>query len=175
MDSLHRNLFLVALVVFGVTCRFLFSGLPNFAPVGALALFAGASFTDKRIALVLPLVVMLLTDWMIGMHSSILFVYFGMVLYVAFGSWAGDRLQLSRLIPATLLGSICFFIVTNLGSFFAFYPTTWQGLLDCYAMALPFFRNTLAGDFFFGAILFGSLAIAQKFAPSLRPALEHSR
>jgi hypothetical protein len=58
-----------------------------------------------------------------------------------------------------LLSSILFFVITNFGVWLTgggwFYPRTWQGLVECYVMAIPFFRNTLAGDLVFTGVLFG--------------------
>ena len=168
MESLRRTLFVTSLVVAGVACRFLFTDLPNFAPVGALALFAGAAFVDKRIALILPMIVMLISDWIIGFHPSVLYVYIGMAVYVALGIWAGRGFNAAKFISATFAGSVSFFLITNFGYFLGYCPKTWQGLIDCYAMAIPFFRNTLAGDFLFGTVLFSSLAIAEWLMPGLR-------
>lgn len=169
METKDRTLFLSALVVLGVAGRFLLTDLPNFAPVGALALFAGASFADRRFALGLPLVIMFLSDAVVGFHSTVPFVYLGMLLYTLLGMWAGNGLQPTRLIPATLLGSIVFFAITNFGAFLNYYPRSWAGLVECYTLALPFFRNTLAGDLVFGSLLFGCLALAQLVWPRLRP------
>lgn len=170
METKDRTLVLSALVVLGISGRFLLNDVPNFAPVGAIALFAGASFADRRLAIGLPLLVMLISDAVVGFHSTVPFVYVGMLLYVMLGMWAGNRLQPSRLLPATILGSATFFFITNFGAFLTFYPNTWSGLVECYTLALPFFRNTLAGDLFFGSLLFGCLGLAQLTWPRLRPA-----
>ncbi len=169
MDSKNRILLLAGLVLLGVGGRFAFAGMPNFAPVGAIALFAGASFADRRIGFVLPILIMLVSDWMIGFHSSVLFVYAGMLVYAALGMLAGNRLKLARLVPATLAGSLAFFAITNFGSFLAFYPQTWAGFVECFVAAIPYFRNTLAADVLFGSMLFGGLAMVERFSPQMRP------
>jgi hypothetical protein len=171
MESRDRTLLIAAIVVLGIAGRFLMTDLPNFSPVGALALFAGASFADRRIAVGLPLLVMLATDLLVGFHSTIPFVYVGMIIYCCLGMWAGSGLRPFRLLPATLLGSLAFFLITNFGFYLLYYPRTWVGLVECYTLALPFFRNTLTGDLFFGAIMFGCLALAQSSWPKLRPSV----
>ncbi len=40
--------------------------------------------------------------------------------------------------------------------------------MRCYAAAIPFFQNTLLGDAFYSAALFGSLAGAETRFPQLR-------
>ena len=36
------------------------------------------------------------------------------------------------------------------------YAPTWSGLVECYVLAIPFFRNTVAGDLFFVAVMFAA-------------------
>ena len=64
-----------------------------------------------------------------------------------------------------MLSSILFFIVTNFGVWLTgggwFYPKTWQGLIECYTLAIPFFRNTVAGDLVYTAVLFGLFEFAE--------------
>jgi hypothetical protein len=36
------------------------------------------------------------------------------------------------------------------------YAPTWAGLVECYVLAIPFFRNTVGGDLFFVAVMFGA-------------------
>jgi hypothetical protein len=54
------------------------------------------------------------------------------------------------------------------------YEHSWQGLVHCYARALPFFRYTLAGDLVFSASLFGGFALIHRFVvrPSDEPKSE---
>ena len=49
-----------------------------------------------------------------------------------------------------------------------YYPKTFAGLVACYAAAIPFFQNTLAGDLVFTALLFGGFALAERLLPALR-------
>lgn len=48
------------------------------------------------------------------------------------------------------------------------YPMTLEGLLSCYAAAIPFFRNTLLGNLGYVAVLFGSFALAERYVPALK-------
>jgi hypothetical protein len=75
------------------------------------------------------------------------------------GLWLKSNKKPLLIISAALLSSILFFIITNLGVWITgggwFYPKTLQGLIECYALAIPFFRNTLAGDLIYTTMLFG--------------------
>jgi hypothetical protein len=69
--------------------------------------------------------------------------------------------NLVRVAGASLLGSVSFFLVSNLAVFFVWnmYPKTWSGLVECYTVALPFFRNGMIADMVF-ALAFFSLPVA---------------
>jgi hypothetical protein len=62
-----------------------------------------------------------------------------------------------------LLSSLVFFALTNLGVWVLHYPLTPEGLMTCFTLAIPFFINSLLGDFFFSALLlFGYRFAAQR-------------
>ncbi len=145
----------------------------NFAPIGALGLFAGA-YLNRRSAWAVPLAALLLSDAVIGFYNPLLmvFVYGGF----AVGGWLGRRFLRERRTPGKLVGcslvnATAFFLLSNLGCWVVgMYPHTWNGLTQCYGMALPFFRNTLLGDLFYTGALFGLYATAQAWAERQRPA-----
>src|SRR5690606_26146223 len=50
------------------------------------------------------------------------------------------------------------------------YPPTFNGLMECYMMAIPYMKNMLLGNSIYGAILFVSFELAQrKYAALLKP------
>jgi hypothetical protein len=73
---------------------------------------------------------------------------------------------------AAIAGAVVFFLVTNFGSWLAFdtFPKNPAGLLACYAAGIPFFINSLLGDLFYSAVLFGGLAFAEASFPTLKRA-----
>ena len=171
-------LVLVALIASGAGLRLLFRDLPNFAPVAALALFAGYYFRSIVVAIVVPVAVMALSDWFMGGYDwQLMALVYGMLAFPVllrtplrrlfrFGrpGFAGTALPLVGLVGCSLLSSILFFIVTNFGvwAWFGFgaYEPTLTGLWHCYLAAIPFFRYTVAGDLTFSIVLFGSYAMA---------------
>lgn len=54
--------------------------------------------------------------------------------------------------------------MSNLGVFFVdkMYPMSLEGLVQCFTMALPFLRNSLLGDIFYTAVLFGLFEWARR-------------
>ncbi len=158
---------LASLVAFAVASR-LMPHPENVTAVGGLAIFAGAMFRDLRIALGLPLAALLLSDLAIGLHSHVPVVYTSFAVSVLIGRWLAASRTVPGVVGATLLGAIQFYLVTNFACWVGFYPHTLEGFVGCYVAAIPFFRNSLAGDFGFVAALFGTVWIAEALAPSLR-------
>jgi hypothetical protein len=142
----------------------------NFTPIGAMALFAGALVRDKRIALAFPLLMLVVSDIFIGFNVLEPLVFVSFLVNVFIGLWLKRRRTPVRIGAATLLGAIQFFLVTNFGvwMFLNTYPKTATGLLTCYAVGLPLFWNTLAGDALFATLLFGGYALAERYILRLR-------
>jgi len=144
----------------------------NFTPVGAMALFSGALLKDRRLAFVFPLVALFVGDIFIGFHKLLPIVYASFLINVTIGLWLRDRRTIARISLAALVGAIQFFLVTNFAvwQLLNSYPKTASGLAACYLAGIPFFWNTLAGDAFYAALLFGAYALAEHRFPALQEA-----
>lgn len=143
------------LILIGATARLL-PHLPNFTPVGALALFGGTKLNNKYAAILVPVAVMAMTDFYLGFHNLIFFTWGSMVLAALIGFWVRKNYGFSRIAAGTLAGSILFFLITNFGVYLeGWYGYGFSGLAQAYVMAIPFFRNSLMGDVFFSAVFFG--------------------
>lgn len=142
---------------------------PNFTPIAAMALFAGAHFSSRRAAFLVPFIAMLLTDMILGWHSLVPVVYGCFALIVCLGFNLRRNKSVSSIAATTLAGSVLFFVVTNLAvwAFNGLYPMTLGGLGACYVAAIPFFGGTLAGDAVYVGVLFGSFALAERTFPRL--------
>jgi hypothetical protein len=150
--------------------------LPNFAPIGAMALFGGA-YMSKRQALTLPILAMILSDFVIGFDSLPirLAVYGSFLLIVIMGMFLKNRVCAKNTILFSLGSSILFFVITNFAvwAFGGLYPHSFTGLTECYFLAIPFFRNTLFGDLFYSGAFFGGYELISNrvFKTSPRAAL----
>ena len=144
---------------------------PNFTPIGAMALFSGAYLGRRPLAFALPLAALLLSDLVLGFYHGVATVYATDALIVLIGSIALQRRSAIRVGAAALASSVIFFVLTNLGmwAFSGFYPRTLIGLEACYVAAIPFFQNTVAGDLFYSALLFGGFALLERTVPALHP------
>ena len=151
---------------------------PNVTPIAAMALFGGMHFANKKMAFLIPLIAMYLSDIVLGFvvydfgwfHGFMPFVYISFMITVCLGFLVRRRLTPLVVGSAALVGSVMFFIITNFGAWLisSLYPKTLAGLFSCYVAAIPFFRNTLAGNMVYSLVLFGSFALAQRYLPVLR-------
>ncbi len=155
---------LYLLIVIGVASRLL-PHPPNFAPIMALGLFAGA-YMHKKTAFVVPIVAMLLADYFIGFYDIriMLSVYVCIGLGSLAGVWLKKNKSVSMIAISTLAVSVIFFFVTNfsLWLFSDFYPHTAEGLSLCFTMAIPFFANSLLGNAVYVLFFFGSYELFGK-------------
>jgi hypothetical protein len=158
------------LVLLGVVCRV--TPHPwNFVPVGAIALFAGATFANRRAAILLPLVMLFAGDtaleWFTGQgyHSLMPVVYATYALIAMLGWLLRERRDSPLAIAGgATAGAILFFVTTNFAVWAMgdLYPHTFAGLVTCFVAAVPFFERTLMSDLLFSAIFFGVYAIAAR-------------
>ena len=154
----------------------------NIAPIGAMALFGGAYFIDRRLAYLLPLVAMLFSDFVLqvlfmaglrdfpGFHGQMLGVYVGFLGSVFIGSFLQNRVGVLSVIGASLAASTLFFVTSNLSVWLGepqMYTHDLKGLTECFVAALPFFRNSILGDVVFSAILFGTFELLKFKFPKL--------
>jgi hypothetical protein len=146
---------IITLTIIGIISR-LVPHLPNMTPVGATALFSSAKFGMKK-GLIILLLTMLISDVLIGLHPVMWATYGSFMITILIGWWVQKKYSLSRFMTGTLVSSIIFFIITNFAVWLVphgMYAKTLTGLIHCYIMALPFFRNSLIGDFFYGFMFY---------------------
>ena len=137
----------------------------NVAPVTAATLLAGMVMSRKW-AVAVPLLGMFMADLIIGFYHLpvMLTVYACFALMVLPGAWLKE-LKAHKLVLASLASSTFFFLVTNFAVLASadWYPKTMAGLMLCYDLAIPFFRNAMLGDLAFTGVLFGIWAVVGRF------------
>ena len=173
-NSIHPRAAVITGIVLAAAVLRIVPHPMNFTPIGALALFGGAYFSSKRAAVAVPLLSLVAGDIFTGFHWLIPYVYASFLVSVAIGFWLRRKKSASRIGAATVAGAIQFFLVSNFAlwaSSIGSYPKNLSGLAECYIAGLPLFWNTLAGDAFYVALLFGGMALAEKRFPALREPL----
>lgn len=154
----------------------------GFTPQIAMAIFGGAIFKNKRLAVIVPLLSIIISDALyqilyVSGYSSIKGFYFGegqltnYFLIIGLSLFGGfmHKVNLKNILGFSISASLLFFVFSNffvwLGNGGYGRPKTGEGLLMCYNDGLAFYReyglfngftgNIFLGDLFFCLILFG--------------------
>lgn len=149
----------VTMIITGAMMRII-PHWPNFTPIAAIALFGGTFLKRKDLAFLVPVLAMLLSDLIIGFHSTMLPVYMSFIAIVGLGLVLQRRVTIINTISASLAASVIFYLVTNFASWSSGmmpYPMNIAGLMQAYIAGLPFFFNGVVGDLFYTSVMFGSV------------------
>lgn len=167
------------LIVFAALTR-LFPHYPNFTALGAIAIFGGSTIKDKKLALLLPLSALILSDVCLQLFTSVkgfygieqAFVYAAFIIITLLATFI-RKTNVRNVAFAAVWSGLLFFMISNFGVWLlsAAYPKTLAGLGACYWIAIPFYNgevtgsfllNTIVGNLFFSAILFGAYAVIKQ-------------
>jgi len=155
----NKNLILISiLVIFGVLSRTIFHLGANIEFVTAISILAGYLFKKSKLALIIPLLIMIPSDIILGNTNIFLFTWSGFLFPVLMGKLLSTRLSkftdsiLKISISSSVLGVIStlfFYFWTNLGHFLTtnMYPKTLEGLVQCFVNAIPFLKPQLFSNF----------------------------
>ncbi|HEY4272338.1 MAG TPA: DUF6580 family putative transport protein [Candidatus Udaeobacter sp.] len=163
-------LLVFSVVVYRVTTGLLIhsgtSWLSNFAPLAAIALCSGAYLPNKY-KFSVPLLTLFISDVIINLSyrapifdAQILIRYVALALVASIGLLLQNRASVKTLLPASIVGSTLFYIITNSFSWLSDpgYAKDLAGLIQSLTVGLPqysatptwmFFRNSLVSDVIF--------------------------
>jgi hypothetical protein len=162
---------LVTLVLFGFIIRIL-PHLPNATPITAIA-FASSIYLGKRWSLLIPMCILFLSDIFIGFYDwKIMLSVYGSFAAIGLLSWLSRKYNKVLPVFLSIMGaSVLFFFVTNTAVwlFSPWYAKSISGLLYSYELGIPFFRNMLLGDIFYGTVLLGAFEFARAGALTFFP------
>ncbi|MBA4140078.1 MAG: hypothetical protein H0X70_06175 [Segetibacter sp.] len=167
------------LIVFAAFTR-LFPHPENFTALGAMAVFGGSVIKDKKLAFLLPLSALLLSDVCLQLFTSRkgfygttqFFVYAAFILITLLATFIRKK-SVVNIAFAAVWSALIFFVISNFGVWVSStsYAHNITGLLACYAAAIPFYKNELFGNFvlnsimgnlFFSALLFSGYYVYAK-------------
>jgi hypothetical protein len=160
MKALNKNFWITTIFIFtAVLLRLLFNQMQwwNFSPIMAMSFFAGYTYKDKRFSFAIPIFAMLLSDLIIGLHAGMFVIYVTMCLACIIGILISGKSKY-HIIGGSILGSLLFYLITNLVIWYSpeLYPLSWEGQIQSYIAALPFFKSSLLSDLLFTVLFFGS-------------------
>ncbi len=173
---MSRKVLGVLLVIIAVSFRF-FPHPSNFTPLLAIFVFSSGYFRNKLWAVLFPLSVMFISDLIVNnimysayfdgfvfMYSGAIWTYAAMIVLSLVSIPLLRKFNLTRTLISGITASVIFYLISNFGVWFSgtMYPKTAQGLITCYTMALPFFKNTLISTVLFVAAMYGATYYAEK-------------
>lgn len=125
---------------------------PNFTPILTAAIVAPMLTKDRLLGITIPILAMFFSDIVIGFHVYQFAVYSSILIIALVSPMRKSYLSLGIM---SVGSSVFFFITTNFAVWFVwdYYPKTYEGLVSCYFLALPFFKNTLISTCLFTALI----------------------
>ena len=176
-----RTIILILMIVAATAMRLVSYKFPyllsNFTPVGAIALFGGAYFTDKLKAYVVVLIALFTSDILINyLYTSKWILWYGGSFWVyltfAIMVFVGSLIKKATVVNvalASLVSIAIHWLIIDLPWMYGpMYPHTLAGYGQSLNAAIPFERNMLLGDIAFCAILFGGFELAKNRYTALR-------
>jgi len=147
---LNNEIFPIGLILLLAFSR-LIPHPPNFTPIIALAIMSSYFFKNLNLSLGILLISMLMSDIFIGFYKNMFFVYLSLFLITFLFFKMTKVINFKNLFLFGFLGSFVFFIISNFGVWFIgnLYEKNLNGLVECYLLAIPFFKNTLFSTIIF--------------------------
>jgi len=182
-----RFLLLILITAIAGTARLVMtkagdSAWMNFTPVGAMALFGGAYFSGKWKPFAFPLLTLFLSDIALIrifypshveglLYTGWYWTYGAFAAMALIGKLVLKKVNAARFLAAGFFAALAHYIIADFGMWLEspLYSKDLAGFIACYVVAIPYFKNMLLGNFFFGAALFGGFELAQWKIPALRP------
>jgi len=149
----------------------------NFSPMLGMAVFAGATFTNKKLAFALPIFSMLLSDVLLeiakpgaGFWGWGQLVGYGIFALITIFAFTMKKINVVNVLIYSVSSAVIFFILSNLSYFlinnpvYHTYTQDFKGLIACYDAAIPFLKTSLEAAVVYSAILFGAYYAIQNYA-----------
>ncbi len=177
-----RNSLLILMIILAAAMRFIHLDnqivWANFTPVGAVSLFGGAYFTDKKKAYLVPLLVLFVSDLGINylyfhhfvwFYSSAVWTYISFAAMVFIGTKI-TKINTGNVILASLVAVLVHWLLTDINPWLygTMYPKGIIGYFESLYAAIPFERSLLIGNFVYGFVLFGGFELVKAKFPGLQ-------
>ena len=154
--NLKNEIFPIGLILILAFAR-LIPHPPNFTPVIAVAMMSGYFFKNINFSFLTLLVAMFLSDLFIGFYENVIFVYGSLILITFIFYKVSRKINFKNLFIFGFVGSLIFFIISNFGVWLLGspgvldvpYDRSFNGLIECYILAIPFFGNTFLSTLVF--------------------------
>ncbi len=158
-----NGIFALALIILALSFSRLIPHPWNFSPMIAAGIFAGFYFRQFYLGSFIIILSMFLGDIFLGFHNTMFFTYLALAIVVLIGVVI-KNLKFSKILYSTIASSIVFFLITNFGAWLTIdmYTKDFNGLMQSYIMAIPFFHNSLISTFIYLFVFKTLLELALK-------------
>ena len=155
ITSLKREYFPIGLIVILALSR-LIPHPDNFTPIIAIAIMGSYFFNNINLSYLVVLFSMLIADFFIGFYGHMIFVYMSLLLITFVFFKTNWKINFKNLFIFGFIGSVIFFIISNFGvwAISSMYEKSFDGLVHCYFLAIPFFKNTFLSTLVFSYTAF---------------------
>jgi hypothetical protein len=161
--------------------------LSNFAPLAAIAL-CGAAYLPRHYKFTVPLIALLISDIVLNIHYGAPMLdpligcrYLALIVVGLLGLALANRASWKTLLPASIAGSIVFYVITNAFAWLSDpgYAKNFAGLIQSLTVGLPqysstpswmFFRNSVVSDLLFTGLFILCLHWGRASEPARAPA-----
>lgn len=165
----QKDILIVLASIITVGILRLFITIPNFTPIGALALTGGYFIGKRSFSFLLPLGGLLISDLVLGLtyqsywdylfSSSFVLVYLSFALTIIIGYVARKKNvnSMTGLLGISVLSSVMFYLITNFGAWIydPIYTKDLNGLTQSYIAGLAFYKQDIFGNMALNTILSG--------------------
>jgi len=150
---MKKILIAASLILIASAFRTVWHIAPNVELV-TLSTFLAAAYLGRGWAIFVPLVTMAITDKSIGTTNIYIFVWLayaliGLADYLVLKKWGREKIVIKQTMMA-LFSSVFFYLFTNFGVWaldqWGMYSRDLSGLINCYVMGIPFYRNNFIGN-----------------------------
>lgn len=163
----------------------------NFTPVGALALFGGTYFSSRVKSYLFPLLLLFVSDLVLMstaafteykeglLYAGWYWTYGSFIIMVLIAEVFKKKVTILSVIVGGVLAAVSHYLISDFGVWLGGgidfttgqpYTKNWAGFISCYVAALPYLKNMILGNLFYGAILFGGFELAKSKISLLRVA-----
>jgi hypothetical protein len=155
-NIMKKNIFNIFVIIFIISLSRIIPHPPNFTPILASAVMAPLLLKDRSLGILVTILSMFITDLIIGFHSYQFVIYFTLLTISLITPVKKNYISLLFI---SIAGSCWFYITTNFAVWLIwdYYPKNLNGLINCYTLALPFFKNTLISTVLFSGIIIASI------------------
>ena len=110
---------------------------------------------QRSLGIVIPLLIMLVSDLFIGLHGLMMWTY-GSLALITFLSYQLIDKKFINVLKIALASPIIYFLITNFGVWLTstMYSSDLEGLITSYTMGLPFLANSLISTILFSSCFY---------------------